>query len=115
MYTTHTGEGGGGGGGGGRAHRQRFSTTCFDSKKHVFLVLRTGFEPSSPHDDDDDDDDDDVLYSAVSPCCCSMLGALGRVESLEACSQWALLIVCKSLTTTVLFQFNVHTYLSFFQ
>ena len=38
------------------------------------------------HDDDDDDDDDDdvVLYSAVSSCYCSMLGAIGRVESFEA-------------------------------
>ena len=57
------------------------------------------------HDDDDDDTDDDDaaaaadddeddvahLYSAVTPCNCSMLGALGRVVSFEACYQWALL------------------------
>ena len=33
------------------------------------------------------------LHSAVTPCCCSMLGALGRVVSIEACCQWALLSV----------------------
>ena len=31
----------------------------------------------------DDDDDDAVLYSSITPCNCSMLGALGRVESFE--------------------------------
>ena len=39
-------------------------------------------EDDDGDDDDDDDDDDDVhWYSAVTPCYCSMLGALGRVES----------------------------------
>ena len=34
------------------------------------------------------DDDDVHVYSTATPCCCSMLGALGRVRvvSLEACS-----------------------------
>ena len=41
----------------------------------------------------DDDDDVVVLYSSVTPCYCSMLGALGRVDSFEACCQWALLAV----------------------
>ena len=44
-------------------------------------------------DDDDDDDDDVVLYSAVTPCYCSMLGALGRAASFEACCQWVILSV----------------------
>ena len=46
-------------------------------------------------DDDDaaDVDDDVVLYSAVTPCCCNMIGALGRVVSFEACCQRALLSV----------------------
>ena len=57
-------------------------------------------------DDDDDDDGDDVvvyiLYSAVTTCYCSMLGALGRVESCEDCCQWSpiyiyMYLVCKSL------------------
>ena len=39
------------------------------------------------------DDDDVVLYNTDTPCYCSMLSALGRVESfeIEACCQWALL------------------------
>ena len=36
-----------------------------------------------------------------------MLGALGRVVSFEACCQWALYVVCKSLDTTLLFTFTV--------
>ena len=39
------------------------------------------------------DDDDVVLYSVVTPCYCSVLSALGRVVSFEACGQWVLLIV----------------------
>ena len=34
------------------------------------------------------DDNDVHLYSAVTPCYCSMLGALGRVVSVEACCHW---------------------------
>ena len=30
---------------------------------------------------DDDGNDNAVLCSAVAPCCCSMLGALGRVDN----------------------------------
>ena len=69
--------------------------------------------PTTSDDDDDDDDDDDVhLYSAVTPCYCSMLGALGRVVSLEACCQWALLSV--QITrhyTTLQFKFTVKKYM----
>ena len=39
------------------------------------------------------DDDDVVLYSVVTPCCYSMLSALSRVVSFEACCQRALLSV----------------------
>ena len=41
---------------------------------------------------DDDNDDDAVLYTAVTPCYSSMLGALGRVVSFEACCRWALVM-----------------------
>ena len=36
--------------------------------------------------------------------------ALGRVVSFEACCQWALLSVCKSLDTTLLFKSTVQLY-----
>ena len=48
---------------------------------------------------DDDDDDDVYWYSAVTLCYCSMLGALGRVVSVEACCQWALLSVQITIQT----------------
>ena len=41
------------------------------------------------NNDDDNDEDDVHLYSAE--CYCSMLGAIGRIVSFEACCQWALL------------------------
>ena len=41
------------------------------------------------------------LYRAVTPCYCSLLGALGRVVSFEACCQWALL---RAQITTLLFE-----------
>ena len=58
------------------------------------------------HDDDDDEDDGDdddgvVLYSAVTPCYCSMLGALGRVVSFEAC--------CLYVSSNWQVRFSVHS------
>ena len=51
-------------------------------------------EEEEDDDGGDDDDGDDVhWYIAVTPCYCSMLGALGRVESFEALCQGALLSV----------------------
>ena len=41
---------------------------------------------------DDNDDDDLVLYNTVTPCYCSMLGALGRIVSVEACCQWLFIL-----------------------
>ena len=58
-----------------------------------FTHIHTASDDDNDDDDDDDDDDDVHLCSAVTPCYCSMLGALGRVVSLEACCQWALLSV----------------------
>ena len=45
--------------------------------------------------------DDVVLLSAVTPCYCSMLSALSRVESFEACCQWALLSVQRTRLVTL--------------
>ena len=47
------------------------------------------------------DDDDEQLYSTVTPCYCSMLGATGRVVSIEACCQRALLSVQITKTVTL--------------
>ena len=52
-----------------------------------------GDDADDDADADDGDDNDIHLYTAVTPCYCSMFGALGRVESFEACCQCALLSV----------------------
>ena len=56
------------------------------------------------------DDGDVVVHSAVTPCYYRMLCALSRIVSFEACCQWALLIVYKSLHTTLLFKFTVPSF-----
>ena len=82
----------------------------------ISIVYKTGiyhFHPKtlSCYAYEYDDDDDDVVLNAVSPCYCSMLGALSSLVSFEACCQWARLIVCNSLETTLLFKFTVQKYI----